>query len=77
MKRRTVTLPDDLDALLRYEAARRGVTISDVIREALREHLGVHQRRTLDAAAAGGSGRPDVSKRIEEILREELGDTGA
>ena len=72
MKRTTVKLPDDLDALLRHEAARRGISISDVTREALSEHLRVHEVRSLNSSAAGRSGRSDVSVRIEEILSEEL-----
>jgi predicted transcriptional regulator len=71
MKRTTIKLPDELDARLRHEARRRGVTISDVTREAIGEHLG--GRRRLGAAGAGRSGRSDVSERIEEILLEELG----
>jgi predicted transcriptional regulator len=71
MRRTTVKLSDDLDARLRHEAHRRGVTIADVTREALAEHLGAGNRRRLAAAGAGRSGRSDVSERIEEILREE------
>lgn len=71
MKRTTVKLPDDLDSRLRHEARRRGITISAVTREAISEHLGASKRQLL-AAAAGRSGRHDVSERIEEILREEL-----
>jgi len=71
MKRTTIKLPDELDLRLRHEARRRGTTISDVTREAITAHLGGGPRRLL-AAAAGRSGRRDVSERIEEILREEL-----
>jgi len=60
MRRTTVKLPDDLDALLRHEAQRRGVTIADVTKTALERHLG-----------ATAAGRSDVSKRIEEILTSE------
>jgi predicted transcriptional regulator len=70
MKRTTVKLPDDLDARLRHEAARRRITISELTREAIEVHLG--GRRRLLAAGAGRSGRTDVSERIEEILRAEL-----
>jgi predicted transcriptional regulator len=70
MRRTTVKLPDELDARLRHEAQRRGVTIADVTRAALEEHLGSGRRRLL-ARAAGRSGRSDVSERIEEILRAE------
>lgn len=71
MKRTTIKLPDDLDLRLRHEARRRGTTISDVTREAIVEHLGAGERRLL-AAAAGRSGRRDVSEHIEQILRKEL-----
>jgi len=71
MKRTTIKLPDDLDLRLRHEARRRGATISEVTREAIIEHLGGAERQLL-AAAAGRSGRHDVSERIEEILSGEL-----
>lgn len=73
MKRTTVKIPDDLDARLRHEAATRGVTISEVSREALEAFLVEPSgRRRLGAAAAGRSGRHDVSERIEEILAAEV-----
>ena len=71
MKRTTIKLPDELDLRLRHEARRRGTTISELTREAITEHLGGTRRRLL-AAAAGHSGRRDVSERIEEILSQEL-----
>lgn len=72
MRRRTVTLPDDLDARLRHEAAGRGVILSELIREAIETFLEVPKgRRHLHAAAAGASGWSDVSERIEEILASE------
>lgn len=73
MQRTTVKIPDALDTRLRREAERRGVTIAEVTREALEGHLGVGRRRKLGAAAAGSSGRTDVSERIDEILHKELG----
>ena len=69
MKRTTVKLPDDLDARLRHEAARRNLTISELTREAIERHLG---GRRLQAAGAGRSGRADISERIEEILQAEV-----
>jgi hypothetical protein len=72
MKRTTVKLPDDLDARLRHEARRRGVTIADVTRTALEEHLGVGRRRRLGARGASRSGRSDISERIEEIIASEI-----
>jgi predicted transcriptional regulator len=72
MKRTTVKLPDELDSRLRHEAERRGMTISELTREAVERHLGGSGRR-LGAAGAGRSGRADISERIEEILSEEVG----
>ena len=71
MKRTTVKLPNDLDAKLRHEAARRGSTIADVTREAIEIHVGGVARRRLIAAKAGRSGRRDTARRIEEIIRRE------
>ena len=72
MQRTTVKLSDELDARLRHEAERRGVTVSELTREAI-ESLLDHRRgrRRLLAAGAGASGRSDVSERIEEILVNE------
>ncbi len=70
MVRTTIKLPEELDARLRYEAERRGITISELSREAIETHLS--PRRRLGAAAAGRSGRGDVSARIEEILAREV-----
>lgn len=72
MRRTTVKLPDELDARLRHEAARRKQTISELTREAIEAHLGGGGKRTLLAAKAARSGRDDVAERIEEILRREV-----
>jgi predicted transcriptional regulator len=74
MVRTTVKIPEELDERLRHEAKRRGVTISDVTRSALEDHLRGGRRR-LRAAGAGHSGHSDVSERIEEIISAELGDS--
>ena len=70
MVRTTVKLPEELDARLRHEAQRRRITISELTREAIESHLGPYRR--LGAAAAGRSGRADVSERVEEILAREV-----
>ena len=70
MIRTTVRLPEELHARLRREAKRRNITISELTREAIESHLA--PRRRLGAAAAGRSGRSDVSERIEEILAGEV-----
>ena len=74
MIRTTVKLADEVDARLRHEAERRGMTVSSLVREAIEAHLGVRPgRRELLSAGAGRSGRPDISDRIDEILASELG----
>ncbi len=55
MQRTTVKLPDDLDARLRHEAHRQGITIAQVTRTALEAHLGGGRRR-LGAAGVGAVG---------------------
>lgn len=70
MNRTTIKLPEEVDAKLRHEAERRGITISELTREAIEIHLA--PRRKLGAAGAGRSGRSDISERIEEILASEV-----
>lgn len=74
MQRTTVKLPDDLDARLRHEAERRGVTVSELTREAIETLLEAPPgKRRLLGAGVGASGRADISERIEEILAREVG----
>ena len=75
MQRTTVKLPDDLDSRLRHEAARRGVTISELTRTAIEQLLQAPAdgRRSFLSAGAGASGSSDVSERIDEILAAEFG----
>jgi hypothetical protein len=75
MKRTTVKIDDSLDARMRHEATRRGMTVSEWTREAIAAHLpgGQHPadaapRRVFRSAGAGDSGRSDISERMEELL---------
>ena len=71
--RTTVKLPEELDARLRHEAERRGITVSALTREAIEAHLGgPRKRRSLLAGGAGSSGHDDISERIEEIIASEV-----
>lgn len=70
MKRTTIKLPDELDARLRFEAERRGMTISELTREAIAAHIGDVPLRRLRAAGAGRGDGTSVADRIDEILRE-------
>lgn len=65
-------LPDDLDAKLRQEAARRGMTVSALTREAIERHIEGTPRRALRIAGAGQSERGDLSTRVDEIFGEML-----
>jgi predicted DNA-binding protein len=53
MKRTTVKLPNDPDAKLRHEAARRGGTIADVTREAIEIHVGGSGATAADCGQSG------------------------
>jgi hypothetical protein len=75
MKRTTVKLEDALDARMRHEAARRGMTVSEWTREAIAAHLPGGEkdaeaapRRVFHSAGAGDSGRSDIAERMEELL---------
>jgi hypothetical protein len=80
MKRTTVQVDDEVDARIRQEAARRAMTVSDWVREAVAAHLpgdapGGQPGRTFRMAGAGASGSSDISVRIDEMLASML-DTG-
>lgn len=73
MKRTTIKLPDDLDALLRGEAERRGTTISELTRDAIRAFLIPNGRRRPSFVAAGASndGR-SIAQHFDEIRSEAM-----
>lgn len=68
MKRTTIKLPDELDARLRFEAERRGITMSELSREAIAAYLAGGYPRRLRAAGAGNSGLSDLASRMDEYL---------
>ena len=73
MKRTTVKLPEDLDAKLRAEAERRGMTVSELTREAIETHLNGGRRRVLHSAGAGAPVvEANLSTRVDEIFGEIL-----
>ena len=73
MKRTTVTLPDDLAGALAREARRRNVSVSEVTRDALAEHLGMgsDRPRSLAFAALGRSGHRNTARDMESLLERE------
>lgn len=70
MKRTTIYLEADLEVLLKLEATRRQVSMAEVIRSTLREHLGGGHQSLPPGVGSFDSGRRDVAERSEEILRE-------
>jgi Arc/MetJ-type ribon-helix-helix transcriptional regulator len=76
MKRATISLPDDLARDMTREAERRRVSVSEVARDALREHLHAPAKNGLPFVGIGRSGRRDTARRAEEILAREWGDAG-
>ena len=71
MKRATVLIPDELDARLRLEAARRGVSLAEVWREALEAYLAPHASPGALGFFAVGNGTPaDVSERVGDFVSD-------
>jgi hypothetical protein len=69
VKRTTIMLPDDIDARLRREAKRRGVSIADVAREAIDRHVASPRSDgPLGFFAIGEGSSPDDSERVDELL---------
>ena len=74
MKRTTVMLPDDVLARLRHESRRRGVSVAEVVREAVEHHLPEPGRgRSLSFFAVGEGGPADASERVDEYVAGALG----
>lgn len=73
MRRTTISLPDDLADAVDRAARRRQVSVSELTRRALAEHVGFAQGkpRALPFASLGSSGYTTTAEDIEEILAEE------
>jgi predicted transcriptional regulator len=70
MKRTTVMLPDELDARLRFEARRRGVSIADLAREAIASYLPEPPAERFTFVGIGESAEHDTSERVDaEVAR--------
>lgn len=73
MKRTTVKISDELDAKLRHEAERWGMTVSEVVRQALEVRLGVSRRPILRSLAGSLSGGGEnLASRIDEIIKADI-----
>jgi len=69
-------LPDELDARLRREASRRGVSIADVVREAIEQALPGPMRKgplSFFGIAEVRAGAPDdVAERVDEFVGQAI-----
>ena len=72
MKETQLELPDQLHALLTHEAARRGMTTSELALEAISHHLGIGGRRS-ESSEPGHGGRHLLGERIEKALGRQEG----
>jgi hypothetical protein len=73
MKRTTIMLSNDLDARLRHEARRRGVSIADVARQAIEEQLQPPQDGALSFFAIGAGDPPDAARHTEDFVVSAIG----
>lgn len=73
MKRTTIMLPDDVLASLREEACRRGISVAEIVREAVQRHLRRSDKpRTLAFVAVGEGGPADASEHVDEHVTAAL-----
>jgi predicted DNA-binding protein len=78
VKRTTIMMPDDLDARLRQEARRRGVSIADVARRAIERDLpSPAEDGRLSFFAVGDGGPDDVSERVDDYVGRAIGSRDA
>ena len=70
MKRITISLPDDLAARIEREATRRQTSVSELIRTAVIDHLGLNRPREIPFAGIGNSGHGHLASQMEELLAE-------
>ncbi|MGQ0678809.1 MAG: ribbon-helix-helix protein, CopG family [Actinomycetota bacterium] len=68
MRKTTIYLDDADDALLDQAAALKGLSRSELIREAIRRLLGAEMPATRRPRPLGGSGHADTSERVDELL---------
>jgi len=72
MKRTTIMLPDDVDARLRLEARRRGVSVAQVARDAIERELPAPADGRLGFFAVGDGSPADASERVDELVADSV-----
>ncbi len=74
MKRTTVSLPDDLAALVDREATRRGTSVSEIVRISLSEQLRGDKRRKVPWAGLVDDRDVAPAAELEKSLSESWAD---
>jgi ribbon-helix-helix CopG family protein len=75
MKRTTISLPDDLAGCVEREAARRRTSVSEVVRTALVDHLGLNKPREMPFIGIfDGDGEYPQAADLEDWLRDHWAD---
>lgn len=76
MRRRTITLPDDLAELLGSEAQRRQTSVSEVVRRFIKESLVGSAEKPRQIPWAGLFNDPDMApaERLDEALSQTWAD---
>jgi predicted DNA-binding protein len=72
MKRTTIMLSEDVDARLRLEARRRGVSLAQVAREAIERELPSQADGRLSFFAVGDGTPRDASERVDELVAKSV-----
>jgi hypothetical protein len=73
MKRTTLYLDADTEALLKLESVRRQQPVAEIVREALHAYLRKEPRRRPRGRGEFRSGRTDIAERAEELLSGSFG----
>lgn len=70
MKRTTIYLEPELEALLKAETLRRKRPMADLVREAVRAYLAESRPAAPPGAGEFASGSEDTAERADEVLAE-------
>ena len=68
MRRTTIYLEPELELRLKRETRRRKKAMAEIIREALRSHLGGERAQAPPGAGAFASGKKDTAAKAEAVL---------
>ncbi|MGH2585386.1 MAG: CopG family transcriptional regulator [Dehalococcoidia bacterium] len=72
MKRITIVVPDELNALLQQERRRRDVSVAEVVREAIEAYLRSNgHAKQYSIIGIGRSKYRDTARNFEAVLAEE------